>query len=212
MNSSPVTVVTHPLIEHSLTILRDKNTRTEEFRRHADVVSKILLIEATKQMQLKNRTITTPLAEFIGKELQDEVVVVPVLRAGLAMLIAFQEMLLKASVGFIGLERDEKTAIAREYYKKIPKILSTHIVYVVDPMLATGGSMDDTITAVKQKGAKRIVGVSIVSAPEGIKRVSEHHPDVPIITSAIDEKLNDTAYIVPGLGDFGDRYFGTEQL
>ena len=175
-------------------------------------ISKILLIEATKQMQLKNRTITTPLAEFIGKELQDEVVVVPVLRAGLAMLIAFQEMLPKASVGFIGLERDEKTAIAREYYKKIPKILSTHIVYVVDPMLATGGSMDDTITAVKQKGAKRIVGVSIVSAPEGIKRVSEHHPDVPIITSAIDEKLNDTAYIVPGLGDFGDRYFGTEQL
>lgn len=212
MNSSPVNVVTHPLIAHSLTILRDKKTRTEEFRRHADVVSKILLIEASKQMKLKSLIIETPLSPCKGKELQDEVVVVPVLRAGLAMLFAFQEMLPKASVGFIGLERDEKTAIAREYYKKIPKILSTHIVYVVDPMLATGGSMDDTISAVKQKGAKRIVSVSIVSAPEGIKRISEHHPDVQIITAAIDEKLNDKAYIVPGLGDFGDRYFGTETL
>ena len=207
-----VTVVEHPLIRHSLTILRDKNTRTEEFRRHADVVSKILIIEATKQMHLKDKKITTPLAPFIGKELKDDVIVVPVLRAGLAMLIALQDILPKAAVGFIGLERDEKTAIAREYYKKIPKILASNIVFVVDPMLATGGSMDDTITAVKDKGATRIVSVSIVSAPEGIKRISEHHPDVPVITAAIDDHLNDKAYIVPGLGDFGDRYFGTEQL
>jgi len=204
-----VTIVSHPLVEHSLTILRDKTTRTEEFRRHADIVSKILMIEATKRMQLKARTIETPLSKYNGKELQDEVIVVPVLRAGLAMLFSLQEMLPKASVGFIGLERDEKTAIAREYYKKIPVILSTNIVFVVDPMLATGGSMDDTIRAVKDKGARRIIGVSIVSAPEGVRRLSEHHPDVPIITAAIDEKLNDKAYIVPGLGDFGDRYFGT---
>jgi uracil phosphoribosyltransferase len=114
-----------------------------------------------------------------------------------------------ASVGFIGLERDEKTAIAREYYKKIPVILSTNIVIVVDPMLATGGSMDDTIKAVKEKGAKRIIGVSIVSAPVGIERVTKNHPEVPIITAALDNHLNDKAYIVPGLGDFGDRYFGT---
>lgn len=207
-----VTVVSHPLIDHSLTILRDKNTRTEEFRRHADVVSKVLLIEATKQMKLKDKPIQTPLSAFTGKELADDVIVVPVLRAGLAMLFSLQDMLPKASVGFIGLERDEKTAIAREYYKKIPQILATNIVFVVDPMLATGGSMDDTITAVKQKGAKRIVSVSIVSAPEGIKRVTDSHPDVPIITAALDERLNDKAYIVPGLGDFGDRYFGTEQL
>lgn len=205
-----VTVVKHPLIEHSLTILRDKNTQTEEFRRHADVVSKVLLIEALKELHLADKKIETPLTGFTGKELTDDVVVVPVLRAGLAMLTALQDLLPSVSVGFIGLERDEKTAIAREYYKKIPKIFSTHIVLVIDPMLATGGSMDDTITAVKQKGARRIVAVSIVSAPEGLARVSKSHPDVPIVTAALDKRLDDRAYIVPGLGDFGDRYFGTE--
>jgi uracil phosphoribosyltransferase len=128
------------------------------------------------------------------------------------MLTSLRDLLPAVSVGFIGLERDEKTAIAREYYEKIPRIFTTHIVFVVDPMLATGGSMDDTIRAVKERGAKRIVAVSIVSAPEGITRVSTNHPDVPIITAAIDDRLNDKAYIVPGLGDFGDRYFGTEQL
>lgn len=207
-----VAVVSHPLIEHSLTVLRDKNTRTDEFRRHADVVSKVLLIEALKELHLMDKKIETPLAPFIGRELKDDVIVVPVLRAGLAMLTALQDLLPSMSVGFIGLERDEQTAIAREYYKKIPKIFSTHIVLVIDPMLATGGSMDDTIKAVKQKGAKRIVAVSIVSAPEGLGRVTKAHPDVPIITAALDERLNDKAYIVPGLGDFGDRYFGTEQL
>ena len=206
-----VTVVSHPLIEHSLTVLRDKNTRTEEFRRHADVVSKVLLIEALKELHLKDKPIETPLAPFTGKELSDDVIVVPVLRAGLAMLTALRDFLPSMAVGFIGLERDEQTAIAREYYKKIPKIFSTHIVLVIDPMLATGGSMDDTIKAVKAKGAKRIVAVSIVSAPEGLGRVTKAHPDVPIITAALDERLNDKAYIVPGLGDFGDRYFGTEQ-
>ncbi len=207
-----VTVVSHPLAEHSLTILRDRNTRTEEFRRHADVVSKILLLEATTQLKLADKPIETPLSPFSGKQLSDDVIVVPVLRAGLAMLTALQNLLPTVSVGFIGLERDEKTAIAREYYKKIPQIFSTHIVFVIDPMLATGGSMDDTISAVKQKGATRVVAVSIVSAPEGIARVQKNHPDVPIVTAAIDAKLNEAAYIVPGLGDFGDRYFGTEQL
>lgn len=204
-----LTVVSHPLIDHSLTILRDKNTRTEEFRRHADIVSKILILEATKHMSLQEKAIETPLSSFSGKELKDEVIIVPVLRAGLAMLFATREMLPNASVGFIGLERDEKTAIAREYYKKIPKILSENIVFVVDPMLATGGSMDDTLAAVKDRGAKRLVCVSIVSAPEGVHRVEMNHPDVPIITAAMDVRLNDKAYIVPGLGDFGDRYFGT---
>jgi uracil phosphoribosyltransferase len=204
-----LTVVSHPLIDHSLTILRDKNTKTEEFRRHADIVSKILILEATKHMSLQEKNIETPLSAFSGKELKDEVIIVPVLRAGLAMLFATREMLPNASVGFIGLERDEKTAIAREYYKKIPKILSENIVFVVDPMLATGGSMDDTLKAVKDRGAKRLVCVSIVSAPEGVKRVQSNHPDVPIITAAMDSNLNDKAYIVPGLGDFGDRYFGT---
>lgn len=207
-----ITIVSHPLVEHSLTILRDKNTRTDEFRRHADVVSTILVIEATKQMQLTKKDIETPLSPFAGKDLADDVIIVPVLRAGLAMLFAMRDMLPKASVGFIGLERDEKTAIAREYYKKIPKILASNIVFVVDPMLATGGSMDDTLKAVKERGATRLVAVSIVSAPEGIERVTKNHPDVPIVTAALDDKLNDKAYIVPGLGDFGDRYFGTEAL
>lgn len=207
-----VTIVSHPLIEDSLTILRDKDTRTEEFRRHADVVSKVLLIEALKKLHLKDKPVETPLAAFTGKEFADDVIVVPVLRAGLAMLTALRDLLPSMSVGFIGLERDEKTAIAREYYKKIPKIFSTHIVLVIDPMLATGGSMDDTIKAVKQKGARRIVAVAIVAAPEGLRRVTKAHPDVPIITAALDERLDDRAYIVPGLGDFGDRYFGTEQL
>jgi uracil phosphoribosyltransferase len=207
-----VTIVSHPLIEHSLTILRSKKTQTAEFRRHADVVSKILLLDALKELRLKDHQIETPLTGFAGKQLADDVVVVPVLRAGLAMLSALEGLLPSVSVGFIGLERDEKTAIAREYYKKIPQIFSTHIVLVIDPMLATGGSMDDTIKAVKEKGAKRILAVSIVSAPEGIKRVSDHHPDVPIVTGALDTRLNDQAYILPGLGDFGDRYFGTEQV
>jgi uracil phosphoribosyltransferase len=207
-----LTVVSHPLIDHSLTILRNKETKPDEFRRHADVVSKVLLIEAIKQLHVKEKKIMTPLAPFSGRELKDDVIVVPVLRAGLAMLTAMRDLLPSMSVGFIGLERDEQTAIAREYYLKIPKIFATHIVFVIDPMLATGGSMDDTIAAVKAKGAKRIVGVSIVSAPEGLKRVALHHPEVPVFTGAIDDHLNEKAYIVPGLGDFGDRYFGTEQL
>ena len=205
---SNVTLVEHPLITHSLTIIRDKDTKTEEFRRHADVVSKGLLLEATKHLKLKEKNIITPLAPLTGGELKDDIIVVPVLRAGLAMLMALQDFLPAVSVGFIGLERDEQTAIAREYYNKIPKVFATHIVFVIDPMLATGGSMDDTLRVVKEKGAKRIVAVSIVSAPEGIKRVQKHHPDVPIITAAIDSHLNDRAYIVPGLGDFGGRYFG----
>jgi len=204
-----VTIVEHPLIAHSLTVIRDKDTTTEEFRRHGDIVSKVLLMEATKHIKLKEKKVETPLAPFVGKRLSDEIIVVPVLRAGLAMLFSLRDFLPAVSVGFIGLERDEQTAIAREYYNKIPKIFATHIVFVIDPMLATGGSMDDTLRAVKEKGAKRIVAVSIVSAPEGIKRVQKSHPDVPIITAAIDSHLNDRAYIVPGLGDFGDRYFGT---
>lgn len=207
-----ILIVSHSLIDHSLTILRDKNTNTEEFRRHADIVSKILLLEASKRLKVEDKIIETPLTNFTGKKLKEEVLVVPVLRAGLAMFMALRDFLPAVTVGFIGLERNEKTAIAREYYIKIPQILSTHLVLVIDPMLATGGSMEDTIAAVKKKGAKKIVCVSIVAAPEGIARLAKSHPDVPVITAALDERLNDKAYIVPGLGDFGDRYFGTESI
>lgn len=204
-----LTLVSHPLIDHSLTILRDKNTKTEEFRKHAEIVSKILLIEATKGLQVKSVRVVTPLAPISARRLKDEIVVVPVLRAGLAMLFALQDFLPAVSVGFVGLERDEQTAQAREYYQKIPKIFATHKVFVLDPMLATGGSFADTVVILKNKGAKSLTLLSIVSAPEGISLIRKRHPDVEIITTAIDKKLNDNKFIVPGLGDFGDRYFGT---
>lgn len=209
MKDPMVTVVSHPLLIHSLTILRKKETMTEEFRRHAAVVSKILVLEATKTLSLEDEHIETPLAPMNAKKLADDVIVVPVLRAGLAMLFALQDFLPSVRVGFVGLERDEKTAIAREYYQKVPNILPSHKVFVIDPMLATGGSFDDTLKILKAKGAKHITIVCVVSAPEGIARVRNHHPEVPIITGAIDDRLDDKAYIVPGLGDFGDRYFGT---
>lgn len=204
-----VILISHPLVDHSLTILRDKETKTEEFRHHAAIVSKILLLEVTKSVKLAKKDIETPLSPFAGKKIADDLVVVPVLRAGLAMLFALEDFLPGVDVGFIGLERDEKTAQAREYYQKMPKIFATHHVIVLDPMLATGGSFDDTINAVKAKGAKHITLVCIVAAPEGIERIEKYHPDVMIYTAAIDESLNDRKYIVPGLGDFGDRYFGT---
>ncbi|MBI3955937.1 uracil phosphoribosyltransferase [Candidatus Gottesmanbacteria bacterium] len=209
MRLENITLVRHPLIDHSLTVIRRKDTGTEEFRRHAGIVSKILLVEVMKSFGTANMRIETPLAAMTGKKLKDEVVVVPVLRAGLAMLFAIQDFLPAVSVGFVGLERDEKTAQAREYYRKLPKLYATHRVLVIDPMLATGGSFDDTVRLLKDKGAKRVTIVCIVSAPEGIKRVQKHHPEVKIFTAAIDDGLNDRKFIVPGLGDFGDRYFGT---
>ncbi|MBI2589056.1 uracil phosphoribosyltransferase [Candidatus Saccharibacteria bacterium] len=205
-----VTVVAHPLINNSMTLLRDKRTQADEFRRHSDIVSKLLLIEATKGLQTETSKIETPIASFSGQLLTDRVVVVPILRAGISMLSAAYGLLPSISVGFIGLVRDEKTAIADKYYEKLPDIKSADTIFIVDPMLATGGSMDEALNIVKSAGAKRIVVVSIVCAPEGLERVNKKHSNVPIITAAVDEKLDSNAYIVPGLGDFGDRYFGTE--
>lgn len=205
-----VTVVKHPLIENSLTILRDKNTKLEVFREHSAVISGILFLEAAKKLNLKPKKIETPLVSFTGSEIFGRVVVVPVLRAGLAMLFAIQEILPTVSVGLIGLERDEKTARAREYYRKFPKILPDDKIFVIDPMLATGGSIDDTLKALKEKNIQANCVISIVSAPEGIARVTKNYPQVAIFTAAIDKELNDRKYIVPGLGDYGDRYFGTD--
>ncbi|MDO8452098.1 MAG: uracil phosphoribosyltransferase [bacterium] len=202
-------IVSHPLIDHSLTILRDKHTTTEEFRKHSAIVSKIILLDATKEILVEPRIIETPLSPFEGRVLGEQIVVVPVLRAGLAMLFALQDFFPSAAVGFVGLERDEKTAIAREYYRKLPEIFTTHTVIVLDPMLATGGSFDDTVTLIKEKGATRISLACIVAAPQGLERIQKKHPDVEIYTAAVDLSLNDRKFIVPGLGDFGDRYFGT---
>ena len=202
--------VHHPLIDHSLTVIRRKDTGTEEFRRHAGIVSRILLVEVMKDLATARVKIETPLAPMTGKKLKDEVVVVPVLRAGLAMLFAIQDFLPAVSVGFVGLERDEQTAQAREYYRKLPKLLASHRVLVIDPMLATGGSFDDTVTLLKEKGAKRITIVSIVSAPEGINRIQKNHPDVKIFTAAIDEHLNNKKFIAPQLSTFPPLYFLTK--
>lgn len=202
-------IIRHPLISHSLTILRDKDTPTETFRRHARLVSLILMTEATRHLRTSKKTIRTPLAGFEGRMLSQKLVVVPVLRAGLAMLDAIVDLVPSVAVGFVGLERNEETAIAREYYRKLPAMFSTRKVFILDPMLATGGSFDDTVRIVKDKNARDITLISIVSAPEGVSRITTTHPDVRIVTAAVDTHLNSRKYIVPGLGDFGDRYFGT---
>ncbi|MEM7284615.1 MAG: uracil phosphoribosyltransferase [Pseudomonadota bacterium] len=204
-----VKVVSHPVIAHSLTVLRDINTEAAAFRRHADSVAHILLQHATFDLSLRETTVTTPLAETKGYDIADTVIAVPILRAGLAMLPAVQQLIPNVRVGFIGLERDEATAVAHQYYNKIPGDLAEQRVMVIDPMLATGGTMDDTIRAAKSKGADNIVIVCIVSSPEGVERITSNHSDVTIYTAALDEKLDHRKYIVPGLGDFGDRYFDT---
>ncbi len=206
---SKTQLVEHPLISHSLTILRDQETGTAAFRQHAKIVSTILVVEAAKSIATREREIETPLAKMTGHELSDKVVVVPVLRAGLAMLFAAQDLLLDVPVGFLGLERDEETAVAREYYQKFPGRLDGYRALILDPMLATGGSLDDTVKAVKQRGCEDISLVCVVAAPEGIERVFNEHPSVELFTAAVDAHLDERRYIVPGLGDFGDRYFGT---
>jgi uracil phosphoribosyltransferase len=204
-----VHLIDHPLIAHSLTILREQTTGTAAFRRHAGIVSTVMLIEATRHLGLDTKSIQTPLTATTGSQLAGQLVVVPVLRAGLAMLTAAQELLADAPVGFLGLERDETTAIAREYYQKLPGALVGSSVLILDPMLATGGSLEDTIAAVQARDCRDITLVCIVAAPEGIRRITDAFPDVTLYTASIDSHLDERKYIVPGLGDFGDRYFGT---
>ncbi|RJR16380.1 uracil phosphoribosyltransferase [Candidatus Microgenomates bacterium] len=204
-----LTIVQHPLLSHSLTMLREKTTQTAQFRQHSAIVSKILLIEATKSLENLPMQIETPLIKTQGEQLRTDLLMVPVLRAGLAMLFAVQDFLPSVPVGFIGLERDEQTAIAREYYAKFPPYIGNRHILILDPMLATGGSCDDAIGQISQRGGSVSAIVCVLAAPEGIKRIHDKFPEVTIITGAVDEKLNDKKYIVPGLGDFGDRYFGT---
>lgn len=202
-------LVDHPLLNHSLTILRDKNTETEIFTRHSAIVSQIMILEATTDISMLEKQIETPLTNTQGYSIQESMVFVPVLRAGISMLFPARDFLPWVPVGFIGLERDEQTAIAREYYQKFPQNLQDKYVLVLDPMLATGGSLVDTIAALEKKDAKKIGVVCIVAAPEGIQLLQQKYPSVQIYTAAIDSHLNELKYIVPGLGDFGDRYFGT---
>ena len=204
-----VIVVKHPLIDHALTVLRDVKTGKADFVHYTRIVSLIVFIEATKCLRVRTKKIHTPLAPFSGKQIDDTLKFVAILRAGQAMVESLDGYVPDAPIGFIGLKRNEKTAVAAKYYEHLPTIRSTDRIILFDPMLATGGSKDQAITLLKKRGAKDILALSIVAAPEGVRRIQTHHPDVSIFTAAIDLRLNSKKYIVPGLGDFGDRYFGT---
>lgn len=206
---SKVEIIDNSLVKHSLTVLRNKSTKTEMFRRHTATVSQIILVEVLKNISTKEISVDTPLGTTMGHKVQEKIVFVPVLRAGLSMLFPARDFLPWASVGFIGLERDENTAVAREYYQNLPQNIKNKYVLILDPMLATGGSLVDTIAAVKLKKPKNISAVCIVGAPEGVERLQKEHSDVDLYIAAIDSNLNENNFIFPGLGDFGDRYFGT---
>ena len=205
----PLHIIDHPLVHDALMQLRDVRTQPPEFRRAANRISVLLAAEALKDVPSRRDTVDTPLGPAEGMVVDGDVVVVPVLRAGLGMLDAVLELLPSARVGHIGLQRDESTAIASKYYSKLPANLASSFVLMIDPMLATGGSAVAAIDLLKAAGARSLRIICIVAAPEGIALVERHHPDVPVYTPVVDTELNPQKYIVPGLGDFGDRLYGT---
>ena len=211
MYSSPVPVhiVDHPLVHEALAVLRDKATTPEHFRRAATRISVLLAAEAMRDLPTHDITVQTPLGPAPGRLVAPDVVVVPVLRAGLGMLDAVLELVPRARVGHIGLQRDESTAIASQYYAKLPPGLDRSYVLMIDPMLATGGSASAAVELLHAAGARDVRIVCIVAAPEGLAVVEKHHPTVSIFTPIVDSHLNAQKYIVPGLGDFGDRLYGT---
>ena len=204
-----VFVMNHPLIPHKLTIMRDKNTTVKDFRECAHEIGLLLGYEATKEMELESVDIETPITKMTGKKMKRQIALVPILRAGLGMVDALMNIIPAAKIGHIGLYRNEETLEPVEYYCKLPTDVADRQVLVLDPMLATGGSAIDAITMIKKRNVTRIKFVCIIAAPEGIKALRAAHPDVEIYCGAVDEKLNDHGYIVPGLGDAGDRLFGT---
>jgi uracil phosphoribosyltransferase len=205
----PVCLVTHPLVHDALATLRDASTPPELFRRMAVRISLLLAAEATRDVPSSAITVQTPLGPAAGRRVTRDVVVVPVLRAGLGMLDAVLELIPTARVGHIGLQRDEITAIASQYYSKLPADLSRSFVLMIDPMLATGGSAVAALDLLRHAGAHDVRMICIVAAPEGIALVETHHPDVAIYTPVVDQGLNSHKFILPGLGDFGDRLYGT---
>jgi uracil phosphoribosyltransferase len=204
-----VTVIAHPLVQHNLARLRDKRTGSQEFRRLLGEIAALMLYEATRDFAVRAVSVQTPLAAARGLRLEREVVLVPVLRAGLGMLDSILQLIPHARVGFIGLKREETTLRAQFYHKSFPKNLSRFEVILIDPMLATGGSAVAALDLLVEQGAKHIRLVNLVAAPEGIRRVRKSYPRVPVFTAAVDRKLNEKGYILPGLGDAGDRLFGT---
>ena len=205
------TILNHPLIDHKLTIMRNKDTGTKEFRQNLDEIAMLMAYEVTKGLPTKNIEVVTPICQMTGKELVRPIILVPILRAGLGLVDGFKTIIPTAKVGHIGMARNEATLEPEEYYAKFPKGLEDALVIVLDPMLATGGSANMAIENIKQRGARKIKLVCLVGAPEGVKAIQEAHPDVDITLAALDEKLNEHGYIVPGLGDAGDRLFGTNE-
>ncbi len=203
-------VLNHPLITHKLTIMRDKNTGTKDFRENLDEIAELMAYEVCRDLPTKPVPVETPIGPTTGFSISKEVIIVPILRAGIGLLDGIRRLVPTAKVGFIGMYRDEETLIPHEYFAKFPDNLEDAIVMVVDPMLATGGSASDAIDAVKKRGAKNIKLVCLVGVPEGVQKIQHDHPDVDIYLAALDEHLNEKGYIVPGLGDAGDRIFGTK--
>ena len=203
-------IVDHPLIQHKLTIIRDKNTSPKKFREVVNEITLLLTYEATRDLELKEVKIETPLAETVGKSLSStNVVIAPILRAGLGMVNGMLNIFPLAKLAHIGLYRDENSFKPITYYLNIPNDLSGCIVIVVDPMLATAGSLCAAIDIIKEYNPKQIKAITLIASPEGRQRLEEKHPDVTVYTGALDERLNEKAYIIPGLGDAGDRLFGT---
>ncbi|HLF22093.1 MAG TPA: uracil phosphoribosyltransferase [Aestuariivirga sp.] len=206
-----LTIVNHPLVLHKLTLMRDKHPPSAVFRQLLHEISLLLAYEVARDLPMATKTIETPLAEMEAPILKGKkLVIVSILRAGNGLLEGMLDLMPSARVGHIGIYRDPKTLQPVEYYMKVPEDIAERPVIVVDPMLATGNSVSAAVTRLKQKGAKDIRFVCLLSAPEGIRHFNEVHPDVPIFTAAIDSHLNDHGYIVPGLGDAGDRMFGTK--
>ena len=204
-----VHVSKHPLILHKLTRLRDKRTEPKKFRELVREIAILLAYEATQDLTVSLTTVETPMGTAQGHELEDHIGLVPILRAGLGMVEGIWEMMPSAEVWHIGLYRDERTLRPVEYYNKLPVAPTVQVTLILDPMLATGGSAVATVDVLKRWGARRIKFVGLIAAPEGIARLSGAHPDVPIHVAAVDERLNEIGYIIPGLGDAGDRQFGT---
>ena len=205
-----VKIFDHPLITHKISILRDKNTCQKEFRELVEEIAMLMGYEALRGLKTKDIQIETPVATTVKPVIADKITIVPILRAGLGMVNGILALMPTAKVGHIGLYRDEETLEPKEYYCKLPEDIVNTEVFLLDPMLATGGSASAAINFLKQRGVKKISLMSIVGAPQGIEKVSTDHPDVMVYVGCCDEKLNEHGYIVPGLGDAGDRIFGTK--
>ena len=201
---------THPLVKHKLTVLRNTVTQHKQFRELVSEITMLLGYDAMKDLEIEPLRVETPLAGTIGARLKNEVVIIPILRAGVGMLDGMLNLVPNARVGFMGIYRDHVTKEPVTYYEKVPKNLQNPVFFIIDPMLATGGSIIATIDMLKEEGYKDITVIAIISAPEGIKIVEDAHPDIKIYTGSIDECLDENKYIVPGLGDAGDKIFGTK--